>query len=478
MKKKTKTISMSDTSVAKHARSDGKTRLVLKDKRTHGLMLLVGTTGRAAWYLRRTIRGREKLVQLGIYREGPGSPIIMSLDDAKDEIHRLLIAQGAGGERQLERQREAERVVPTLGEVGEAWFRDNPRGLAERTLANMRSYWKHLAPLHDRRIDEIEPADVEELRVKVRQTVAGRTGYGVRTSNKVVELLGQLLDREIRLRRMQMANPAKDPAVEKEFDRRVRTVFLKGRQRADFIAALEWFRELPARWDERARDWRDAAVAAGADIPEYVERLPEDTLSEEVCRRVAEEVPAMRAWPESFENEFGWQNIRRRFTWRHNQLAADALWTALFTGARISNVLRMKWKDIDDDWVWHIPREETKTRVGYEIPLETTVLVPILEARRTDSPWVFPHPDTGEPVKSIKKSWAAIKRRAGVPELHIHDLRRTMGSVMFNLGVNQRQIQMALCHSDPTATEHYTHLEDSSILRANFTAAAQAMMGD
>lgn len=476
--KRTKKINMTESSVDRSATTDGKTRLVLKDKKTMGLYLVVGTTGLATWYYRQRINGRDNQRRLGVYRPSPAGPIIMTLDAARDEVRRVLVARGEGGEREYDRQLRQQVSIPTLEQLGNDWLTDNPRGLTDRTMANMRSLWRHLEPLYAHPITEITPEAVERLRIAVRDAVSARTGYGIRTSNKAVEFLGQLIDRAIKLNKIQMANPARDEAVQKQPDRRKRKVFLKGSQRGEFIAVLNWYRELPERWQQRSQDWLDAAIAAGAYVPDDVRRRPADCLRRNVVENVAERHPVMRAWVDSFEREFGWSLIARRHAWRHNQLAADALWTALLTGARIGNILRMKWEDIDEDWVWTIPAEETKTREEYHIPLEPTVLVPMLKERRGTSPWVFPSPDTGEPVQSLKKSWQTIKVRAGLSDLRIHDLRRTMGSVMFNLGQNQRQIQMALCHSDPKATEHYTWLEDDSVLRANFTAAAQAMMGD
>ena len=68
----------------------------------------------------------------------------------------------------------------------------------------------------------------------------------------------------------------------------------------------------------------------------------------------------------------------------------DYLYVCLFTGARRSNVLGMRWQDIDLDLgIWRIPR--TKSGDSQTLPLPSMVLTILTERFKTkSSEWVFP----------------------------------------------------------------------------------------
>ena len=58
---------------------------------------------------------------------------------------------------------------------------------------------------------------------------------------------------------------------------------------------------------------------------------------------------------------------------------------------------------------------------------------------------------------SVKGAWQRLLDRAGIEKLWIHDLRRTVGTYMANLGANQAQIQAQLGHRDPQSSKPYVH---------------------
>lgn len=92
-----------------------------------------------------------------------------------------------------------------------------------------------------------------------------------------------------------------------------------------------------------------------------------------------------------------------------------------------------------------------------------------LHAHRAN-PWVFPsHGRTGLLVEP-KRGWAALLERAGIEDLRLHDLRRTLGSWMIDTGASLAVIGKTLGHKSPSATAVYARLSMQSIRDAKARA--------
>jgi integrase len=143
----------------------------------------------------------------------------------------------------------------------------------------------------------------------------------------------------------------------------------------------------------------------------------------------------------------------------------DFIMISLLTGARKSNVLSMRWADIDrKGGMWVIPGTETKNRQVHSIPLTASELE-ILERRWQErkknelrNEFVFPGTGSTGHLVEPKRAWKSLLKRAGIEDLHLHDLRRSMASWMANAGANVALIQSALNHKDiKTTLAVYTH---------------------
>jgi integrase len=159
----------------------------------------------------------------------------------------------------------------------------------------------------------------------------------------------------------------------------------------------------------------------------------------------------------------------------------DYILLSLFTGARKSNVLGMKWGDIDfDNRIWTIRGEEYKNKSSMTIPLVEPVM-DILEIRKVyrDSIFVFPSPGT---LKSKtghytepKEAWKELVKRAGLKDIRLHDLRRTMGSFQTIAGASLTIVGKALGHKSQAATAVYARL-DLDPVRASMEKAVDLML--
>ncbi len=118
-----------------------------------------------------------------------------------------------------------------------------------------------------------------------------------------------------------------------------------------------------------------------------------------------------------------------------------AWWMMLFlTGARKTELMQMEKPEIDrEKAVWILPRQKTKPGRTLVLPLSEWALR-VLEyvwPLSGDSPFVFPSPREldGVPksMTSARRAGTRMQERTGI-EFQIHDIRRTVASVMGELG--------------------------------------------
>jgi integrase len=160
-----------------------------------------------------------------------------------------------------------------------------------------------------------------------------------------------------------------------------------------------------------------------------------------------------------------------------NKTSRDFFLMLLYTGARLSNVMAMRWDEI------------SLSRKTWEIPMTkngTTQVVPIIEpamkvlekrAAESSSPWVFP---TNRPTKTghiacVDTAWAMVKEKSGLENLRMHDLRRTLGSWQAMNGSNVSIIAASLGHKDLNSTAIYAQLDTASVGKSMNAAIANLL---
>lgn len=159
---------------------------------------------------------------------------------------------------------------------------------------------------------------------------------------------------------------------------------------------------------------------------------------------------------------------------------ANIVLLCIHTGARRDNVAGMKWGDINlTDNVWTIPASESKNKRPMLVPLTQGALDVIAKVSKVKgSPYLFPAvKDTGKPIhgKSIWQPWDALRKRAGLADVRMHDLRRTLGSWMAQAGASEFTIAKTLGHADTDATKIYARLNDATV-RAAMESASAALL--
>ena len=140
----------------------------------------------------------------------------------------------------------------------------------------------------------------------------------------------------------------------------------------------------------------------------------------------------------------------------------------LYTGARKRELLDARWDEIDfSRRMLTVPAARSKSKKPRHIPLSDAA-VELLQSlpRQDDIPWVFFNPKTKKPLVSMFCSWDTIRKRTGIPELRLHDLRHSYASFLVNAGRSLYEVQKLLGHYDPKVTMRYAHLSPQSMLDA------------
>lgn len=172
--------------------------------------------------------------------------------------------------------------------------------------------------------------------------------------------------------------------------------------------------------------------------------------------------------------------------------SAAALRLLIFTGARLREILNLRWSEVDAERGL-IFLQDSKT--GRKTIVLGTPAVLILERLRRDaiaearkvspravgpsSPCVFPSADDDTRSKAdLKRPWALVTRAAELDGLRLHDLRHSFASVGAGASMGLPLIGKLLGHADVKTTSRYAHLDADPLRRASNTigaAIAEAM---
>jgi integrase len=148
--------------------------------------------------------------------------------------------------------------------------------------------------------------------------------------------------------------------------------------------------------------------------------------------------------------------------------AAAALRLLIFTGARLREILQLRWEWVDlERGLLLLPDSKTgKKAIILNAPaMKVLAELPCLgayviagQAAGTDGE--RPRPDLNRP-------WRAVARRAGLRGVRLHDLRHTHASFGAGAGLGLPIIGKLLGHAHPATTAKYAHLDIDPLRRAS-----------
>ena len=138
----------------------------------------------------------------------------------------------------------------------------------------------------------------------------------------------------------------------------------------------------------------------------------------------------------------------------------------LFTGCRLSEVLTLRWQDVDvDNQVLRLPDSKTGKKIVYLAPPALEV---IAKAKRVDGrPYVVVGAKPGSHLVNLQKPWRRIRAKAELNGVRIHDLRHSFASVAAANGGSLQMIGKLLGHAQVQTTARYAHLTADFLRRLN-----------
>jgi integrase len=209
-------------------------------------------------------------------------------------------------------------------------------------------------------------------------------------------------------------------------------------------------------------------------VAKYPERARERMLSpEELARLGSALVTAVSGYPSGLKRELPFPPQFPE-DWR----AIALVKLLIFTGARLSEVLGLRWDQLDlQRGVARLGDSKTGSKTIYltEPALEVLRAVP----RFDNSSFVLPGDRDGTHYSGVQKAWRRIRALAGLQDVRLHDLRHTHASEAVSAGESLYIVGKILGHTHAATTQRYSHLAEDPIRdAANRTAArlAKSMM--
>lgn len=142
--------------------------------------------------------------------------------------------------------------------------------------------------------------------------------------------------------------------------------------------------------------------------------------------------------------------------------AITAIRLLLFTGARKSEVLTLRWRHVDLD-AGELRLDDSKTgRKTIHLPAPAREVLAALASGDADA-WVFPGAKVGQRLINLQKPWRRIAEEAELPGVRIHDLRHAFAAIGASGGASLYVIGGLLGHAQATTTQQYAHLQSDPL---------------
>ncbi len=157
-------------------------------------------------------------------------------------------------------------------------------------------------------------------------------------------------------------------------------------------------------------------------------------------------------------------DIEGKSTRATRQMSVAVLRLLLLTGCRSSEIRTLKWADV----------RGAKIRLGKAKEGPRTVWLgdegrAVIEAlpRAARGVWLFPGRDAPISRGVVISAWNAIRARADLADVRIHDLRHSFASHAAQRSETLPMIGKLLGHASLTSTARYAHLDDAGVMAEN-----------
>jgi len=156
---------------------------------------------------------------------------------------------------------------------------------------------------------------------------------------------------------------------------------------------------------------------------------------------------------------------------RSDRPETAALLLLLLTGARKSEILKARREHVDlERGLLTVPLSKSGKPRHISLSREAAAVIRSLP-RIPGVPWLFPGRAPDKPLSDIYLFWNGLRRRIGLDDVRVHDLRHTFAGFLVTAGHSLYEVQKLLGHSDPRTTMRYAHLGQDALRRAAETVS-------
>jgi integrase len=393
--------------------------LIYYDSELTGFGIRISSSGTKSWFVeyRPGARGRSVPKRRMVL----GRTQTLTPDQARTAAREALAAVALGQDPAA--ARTSAREMSNFREFAERYLTEEAAAkLKPRTVVNYRIYLrKHAASfIGGMKLDTVSPSDIAKMHRKIGETRP-------MTANRVVECIGSVYRYAATCGLVKRGH---NPAAHIEAFREQR--------RERFLNSNEL-----ARLGEAIRE------AETTGIPwEIDDKKP-----------TAKHVPK-----------------KNRIT-NIGPHAAAALRLLILTGARLREIIELKWDYVDiERGLLLLPESKTGRKT---IVLNAPALA-VLSSLPCVGSYVIMGDDPEKPRHDLNRPWKLVAKRAGLIGVRIHDLRHTHASIGAGAGLGLPIIGKLLGHSHASTTQRYAHLDADPVRRASEQIAGQiaAAMGE
>ena len=145
--------------------------------------------------------------------------------------------------------------------------------------------------------------------------------------------------------------------------------------------------------------------------------------------------------------------------------AIAAIRLLMLTGCRKNEILALRWEDVGLE-AGDLTLADAKTgpRTVSLSPAAVKLLAGL--PREPGNPWVIPGHKAGTHMRTIDDAWYALRARAGLDDVRLHDLRHSYASGGLLVGEGLTMIGKLLGHNKVETTARYAHLANDPLKAA------------
>ncbi len=142
----------------------------------------------------------------------------------------------------------------------------------------------------------------------------------------------------------------------------------------------------------------------------------------------------------------------------------------MLTGCRLGEILTLKWEFVTSR---HLELPDSKTgRRRIPLPREAHDIISALPRREGNPHVILGETEFGHLV-NLQKTWLRVRKKAGIEEVRMHDLRHTYASVAVTNGVDPFMLKEIMGHKNLQTTLRYAHLADHAVQSAAGSVASR-----